>query len=104
MALSPTINLPDIQQMTRAGKIPRSAVRLIWVSKLIPNDPIVVRTDLPDARKRAMQQALIGMKRKNPEAFAASGAWIGGLIKVDATAYQIVRDLNETVRRLAVLQ
>src|SRR5918996_130616 len=96
-------NLPDIQQMTREGKIPRGAVRIIWVSKLIPNDPIVVRTDLPDELKQAIQQALIGMKTKNPEAFAAGGAWIGGFVKVDDAAYQIIRDLNETAKRLAAL-
>jgi phosphonate transport system substrate-binding protein len=97
-------NLPDIQQMTREGKIPRGAVRVIWVSKLIPNDPIVVRTDLPDELKQAIQQALIGMKTKNPEAFAAGGSWIGGFVKVDDAAYQIIRDLNETAKRLAALK
>ena len=36
-------NLPDVQQLTRENKIPRGSLRVIWVSKLIPNDPIVVR-------------------------------------------------------------
>ena len=97
-------NLPDIQQMTREGKIPRGAVRVIWVSKLIPNDPIVVRKDLPDSLKQAIQQSLTTMKAKNPEAFVAGGAWIGGFVKVDDDTYQIIRDLNETAKRLAALK
>ena len=40
-------NLPDLQQLTRENKVPRGALRVVWVSRLIPNDPIVVRRDLP---------------------------------------------------------
>jgi phosphonate transport system substrate-binding protein len=97
-------NLPDIQQMTREGKIPRGTVRIIWVSKLIPNDPIVVRKDLPDSLKQAIQQSLTTIKTRNPEAFVAGGAWIGGFVKVEDATYQIIRDLNETAKRLAALK
>jgi phosphonate transport system substrate-binding protein len=97
-------NLPDIQQMTREGKISRGAVRMTWVSKLIPNDPIVVRKDLPDGLKQAIQQSLVTMKARNPVAFVAGGAWIGGFVKVDDATYQIIRDLNETAKRLAALK
>jgi len=97
-------NLPDIQQMTREGKIPRGAVRVIWVSKLIPDDPIVVRKDLPDPLKQAIQQSLTTMQARTPEAFTAGGAWIGGFVKVDDATYQIIRDLNETAKRLAALK
>jgi hypothetical protein len=31
----------------------------------------------------------------------ASGAWIGGFVKVDDATSQILRDLNETTKRLA---
>jgi phosphonate transport system substrate-binding protein len=97
-------NLPDLQQMTREGKIPRGAVRVIWVSKLIPNDPIVVRKDLPDSLKQAIQQSLTTMKATHPETFVAGGGWIGGFVKVDDAKYQIIRDLNETAKRLAALK
>ena len=97
-------NLPDIQQMTREGKIARGAVRVIWVSKLIPNDPIVVRKDLPDSLKQAIQHSLTTMKARNREAFGAGGAWIGGFVKVDDAKYQIIRDLNETAKRLTALK
>lgn len=84
--------------------MPRGAVRVIWVSKLIPNDPIVVRKDLPESLKAAIQHALVHMKATHPEAFAEGGAWIGGFVKVDDAKYQIIRDLNETAKRLAALK
>ena len=97
-------NLPDNQQMTREGKIPRGTLRVIWVSKLIPNDSIVIRKDLPDSLKQAIQHSLTTMKARTPEAFAAGSAWIGGFVNVDDAAYQIIRGLNETAKRLAALK
>jgi phosphonate transport system substrate-binding protein len=97
-------NLPDVQQMVREGKVPRGAVRVIWVSKLIPNDPIVLRKDLPESLKQAIQQALVTMHTRHPQAFAEGGAWIAGFVKVDDAKYQVIRDLNETAKRLAALK
>ena len=97
-------NLPDVQQLTREGKVPRGALRVIWVSKLIPNDPIVVRKDLPDSLRQAIQESLATMKEKHPEAFAEGGAFIGGFQKVDDAQYQVIRELNETAKRLVAQQ
>ena len=97
-------NLPDIQQMTREGNLPRGTLRVIWVSKLIPNDPIVIRKDLLDSLKQAIQQSLTTLKARTPADFAAGGAWIGGFVKVEDATYQIIRDLNETAKRLAALK
>jgi phosphonate transport system substrate-binding protein len=97
-------NLPDIQQLTREGKVPRGALRVIWVSKLIPNDPIVVRKDLPDSLRQAIQDSLVAMQEKHPEVFAAAGSIVGGFQKVDDTKYQVIRELNETSKRLVAQQ
>ena len=94
-------NLPDLQQLTREGKVPRGALRVIWVSKLIPNDPVVVRKDLPESLRKAMQESLITMKTRHPSAFAEGGAWFGGFVPADDTKYQIVRELNLTAKRLS---
>ena len=94
-------NLPDFQQLTREGKVPRGGLRVIWVSKLIPNDPIVVRKDLPPSFKQAVQESLVSMKARNPEAFKEIGAWVGNFVKADDSKYQVIRDLNETAKRLA---
>jgi phosphonate transport system substrate-binding protein len=97
-------NLPDVQQLTGEGKVPRGALRIIWVSKLIPNDPIVVRKDLPDSLRQAIQDVLVAMQEKHPEVFAAAGSIIGGFQKVDDTKYQVIRELNETSKRLVAQQ
>jgi phosphonate transport system substrate-binding protein len=93
-------NLPDLQQLTRENKVPRGGLRVIWVSKLIPNDPVVVRKDLPPTLRAAIQESLISMKSRNPEAFKEIGAWIGNFVSADDAKYQVIRDLNETAKRL----
>ena len=95
-------NLPDLQQLTRENKVPRGALRVIWVSKLIPNDPIVVRKDLPASFKSAIQESLTTMRARNPEAFKEIGAWVGNFVAADDGKYQVIRDLNETAKKLAV--
>ena len=97
-------NLPDVQQLTREGKVPRGALRIIWVSKLIPNDPIVVRKDLPDSLRQAIQDALVAMQEKHPAVLAAAGSISGGFQKVDDAQYQVIRELNETSKRLVAQQ
>ena len=94
-------NLPDLQQLTRENKVPRGTLRVIWVSKLIPNDPIVVRKDLPASFKSAVQESLTTMRARNPEAFKEIGAWLGSFVVADDGKYQVIRDLNETAKKLA---
>jgi phosphonate transport system substrate-binding protein len=93
-------NLPDVQQLTRENKVPRGTLRVIWVSKLIPNDPVVVRKDLPPSLKAAVQESLLSMKTRNPEAFKEIGAWVGNFVAADDGKYQVIRELNETAKRL----
>jgi len=94
-------NLPDLQQLTRENKVPRGALRVIWVSKLIPNDPIVVRKDIPASLRSAIQESLTTMRSRSPEAFKEVGASVGGFVAADDAKYQVIRDLNETAKRLA---
>ena len=95
-------NLPDMQQLTREGKVTRGGLRVIWVSKLIPNDPIVVRKDLPPSLKTAIEESLVSMKERAPEAFANAGAFFGGgFVQADDAKYQIVREMNEAAKKLA---
>lgn len=94
-------NLGDLQQLTREGKVPRGALRVVWVSKLIPNDPIVARKDLPASLRSAIQESLSTMRTRNPEAFKDAGATVGGFVLADDSKYKVVRELNETAKRLA---
>jgi phosphonate transport system substrate-binding protein len=94
-------NLPDLQQLTRENKVPRNALRVIWVSKLIPNDPIVVRKDMPPSLRSAITESLTTMKARNPEAFKEIGAWVGNFVPADDAKYQVIRDLNDVAKKLA---
>jgi phosphonate transport system substrate-binding protein len=94
-------NLPDLTQLTREGKVPRGALRVIWVSKLIPNDPIVVRKDMPASLRSAITESLTTMKARNPEVFKEIGAWLGNFVPADDGKYQVIRDLNDVARKLA---
>src|SRR5215471_5046830 len=94
-------NLPDLQQLTRENKVPRGALRVIWVSKLIPNDPIVVRKDMPASLKSAVQESLTTMKARHPESFKEIGAWVGGFVAADDGKYQVVRELDDVAKKLA---
>jgi phosphonate transport system substrate-binding protein len=94
-------NLPDLQQLTRENKVPRNALRVIWVSKLIPNDPIVVRKDMPSSLRSAITESLTTMKARNPEAFKEIGAWVGNFVPADDAKYQVIRDLNDVAKKLA---
>lgn len=94
-------NMPDLSQLTRENKVPRGALRVIWVSKLIPNDPIVVRKDMPASLRSAITESLTTMKARNPEVFKEIGAWLGGFVPADDGKYQVVRDLNDVAKKLA---
>jgi phosphonate transport system substrate-binding protein len=92
-------NLPDLQ-LTRENKVPRGGLRVIWVSRLIPNDPIVIRKDMPASLRSAVVESLTTMKTRNPEAFKEIGAWVGNFVPADDAKYNVIRELNETSKRL----
>lgn len=92
-------NLVDLQLML-AHKVPRGSIRVIWVSTLIPNDPIVVRKDLPASLRRAVQDSLVTMRARNPSAFKELGSSVGGFVRADDAKYEVVREMAEAARKL----
>ena len=40
------------------------------------------------------------MRSRHPEAFKEIGAWVGGYVPADDAKYQVIRELNETAKRL----
>ena len=94
-------NLPDLQQLTRENKVPRGGLRVVWVSRLIPNDPIVVRRDLPASLRSAIQESLVSMRDRNADVFKEIGAWLGGFVPADDSKYQVIRELNDAAKKLA---
>ena len=57
------------QRMVEKGMIPEGAVRVIWKSPLIPNAPIVMRTDLPESFRQEAIAAFAAMPQRDPQAF-----------------------------------
>lgn len=92
-------NLQDLKLVISNNKIKEEAVRVIWVSPLIPNDPIVVRSKLPVSFKKAFQQALLDIGAKNPTALKEL-KWSGFVVADDHT-YQPTRDMNKLKNDLA---
>jgi len=60
----------NIPRMVEKGMIPEGSTRVIWTSPLIPNSPVVMRTDLPEELKQAFTDAIFAFPEEDPEAFA----------------------------------
>jgi phosphonate transport system substrate-binding protein len=91
-------NLPDVKKITGSGKVDEKHVRVIWVSPLIPNDLIAVRTDLPTSFKQALEKAWVEIGRKEPEALKL-GQW-SAFVPVDDAHYQPIREMNKVKKLL----
>lgn len=61
----------NIPRMVEKGMIPAGSTRIIWQSPLIPNSPIVMRTDLPEELKKAFTDAIFAFAEADPAAFEA---------------------------------
>ena len=88
------------QRMAEKGMIPAGAVRVIWRSPLIPNSPIVIRTDLPEAFRRDAVAALAAMPERAPEAFRQMSSNARGLAPARHEDYlDIMAILEENAQR-----
>ncbi len=56
-------------RMEKKGMIEPGQWRIIWKSPLLPNDPWCMPTWLPEDMRKAVQQAIVEMPEKDPEAF-----------------------------------
>jgi phosphonate transport system substrate-binding protein len=59
----------NIPRMVSKGMIPEGSTRVIWQSPLIPNSPVVMRTDLPEELKKAFTDAIFAFAEADPDAF-----------------------------------
>lgn len=60
----------NIPRMVSKGMVPADSTRIIWQSPLIPNSPMVMRTDLPEELKTAFVAAILAFAEADPAAFA----------------------------------
>ena len=61
----------NIPRMVDKGMIEAGSTRIIWTSPLIPNSPVVMRTDLPEDLKKAFTDAIFAFAEADPVAFEA---------------------------------
>ena len=88
------------QRMAEKGMIPEGAVRVIWKSPLIPNAPIVMRTDLPESFRQEAIAAFAAMPQREPQAFRDMTSDARGLAPAKHEDYlDIVAILEENAAR-----
>ncbi len=88
------------QRMVEKGMIPANSVRVIWRSPLIPNSPIVIRTDLPEAFRRDVTAAFAAMPEREPQAFREMSSNARGLVPAKHEDYlDIMAILEENAQR-----
>ncbi len=63
--------LGNIQRMEDKGMIEKGAVRIIWKSPLIPNEPWTIRKDIDPETKQTVLRALMDLQEADPTAWEA---------------------------------
>lgn len=85
------------------GQVTRDDFRIIWESPVMPTNPWVVRTDLPQEAQEAIIAAIMEMPDKSPEALdSMSDGASPGFAEVDHETYLdtiMMRDFAMELRR-----
>ncbi|MFH1462601.1 MAG: phosphonate ABC transporter substrate-binding protein [bacterium] len=83
-------------RMAAEGEIDPEVNKILYTSEAIPGSPIVVRGDLPQELKQAIQNALIDM---DEQTILKVGGWgdIASYQKVSDSDYDIIRQTAETL-------
>jgi phosphonate transport system substrate-binding protein len=88
------------QRMAEKGMIPAGAVRVIWRSPLIPNSPVVIRMDLPEAFRRDVVAAFAALPERDAQAFRDMSSNARGLVPAKHEDYlDIMAILEENAAR-----
>ncbi|WP_198375364.1 phosphate/phosphite/phosphonate ABC transporter substrate-binding protein [Neoroseomonas rubea] len=88
------------QRMVEKGMIPDGQVRVVWTSPLIPNSPIVLRMDLPEAFRRDVTEAFAALPERDAQAFRDMSSDARGLVPAKHEDYlDIMAILEENAAR-----
>ncbi|MFK4484928.1 phosphate/phosphite/phosphonate ABC transporter substrate-binding protein [Bradyrhizobium sp. USDA 336] len=63
-----------IKRVEDKGLIPQQSVRIIWKSPMLPSDPRVAPTWLPERMRSDLRDAIVSMAKDDPEALRALAA------------------------------
>lgn len=85
-----------IHMMLERGVLKADDIRIIWVSDLIPNPVVAIRSDVPEAMKTDLRNMFLNLHKDDPEVFAEVARGNSpGFVEVDHDVYQIAIDLRE---------
>lgn len=88
----------NLDVLTDEGKIDKQQLKIIWQSDPLPNDPIVVRGDFPDAIKTQLQTALINLPPEQAQTLLPKN--YTGFIPSDGSNYAPIEQAGLSVGKL----
>jgi len=88
-----------LHMMLERGVLAEEDIRIIWVSDLIPNPVIAIRSDVPRAMKDDVRRMFLELPETAPEVFSeVARGEAAGYVEVDHEVYEVAVQLR---RRLA---
>ena len=89
-----------LHMMLSRGVLKKEDIRIIWVSELIPNPVIAIRSDLPPQMKADIKSMFLNLHRDDPKVFreVARGE-SQGYREVNHKTYQIAVDLRQQMAK-----
>ncbi|MFW6028322.1 MAG: phosphate/phosphite/phosphonate ABC transporter substrate-binding protein [bacterium] len=85
-----------IHMMLERGVLEADDIRIIWVSDLIPNPVIAIRSAVPQAMKDDLREMFLNLHKDAPEVFEEVARGNSpGYVEVDHDVYQIAIDLRQ---------
>jgi phosphonate transport system substrate-binding protein len=89
-----------LHMMLSRGVLKEQDIRIIWVSDLIPNPVIAIRSDLPPQMKADIKNMFLNLHKDDPKVFreVARGE-SQGYREVDHSVYQIAVDLRQQLAK-----
>ncbi len=88
----------NLDVLDSTGRIEKDDIKIIWQSDPLPNDPIVVRGDLPEAIKTGLQDALVNLTEE--EAATLLPENYTGFVPSDGSNYAPIQQAGTQVGRL----
>jgi phosphonate transport system substrate-binding protein len=84
-----------LHMMLSRGVLKKEDIRIIWVSDLIPNPVIAIRSDVPKQMKDDLKAMFLNLHKDNPQVFKeVVRGESQGYVEIKHDAYQIAVDLR----------
>jgi phosphonate transport system substrate-binding protein len=88
----------NLNSMIERGLIKRDAVKVVWTSEALPNDPIVVRKDFDPAMAKKLQEVLLAITAE--QAKSMMPLHYTGWVAATHETYRLIEDAGIAVGKL----